>query len=100
MGLMLITHDLAVVAGMADQVAVMRDGPGRRGRTGPRRSSATRGHPYTRKLFAASAACARAGGDARRTRVLLSVEARHAELSAAAPVAVRARGRASRRWTG
>jgi peptide/nickel transport system ATP-binding protein len=54
MSLMLITHDLAVVADMADQVAVMRAGriveAGRtealfRGRT----------HPYTAQLFADSA---------------------------------------------
>lgn len=53
MALMLITHDLAVVADMADQVAVMQSGElVERDRTEPlfRR----RRHPYTRALFAAS----------------------------------------------
>ena len=53
MALMLITHDLAVVANMADRVAVMQhgqiveDGP-----TEP--LFRARSHAYTRKLFAAS----------------------------------------------
>jgi peptide/nickel transport system ATP-binding protein len=72
MALMLITHDLAVVAGLADHVAVMRDG---RVVEADRTEALfrARGHPYTRKLFAASehvpvrAAKARDG-------VLLSVE--------------------------
>ena len=53
MALMLITHDLAVVAGMADHVAVMQAGEVvEAGATEPlfRRMA----HPYTRKLFAAS----------------------------------------------
>lgn len=53
MGLLLITHDLAVVAGMADHVAVMQQGEiVEQGPTEPlfRQMS----HPYTRSLFAAS----------------------------------------------
>ncbi len=53
MALMLITHDLAVVAGLADHVAVMREG---RVVEADRTDALfrTRGHPYTQKLFAAS----------------------------------------------
>ncbi len=53
MALMLITHDLAVVAGMADHVAVMEKGRiVEQAATEPlfRRMA----HPYTRKLFRAS----------------------------------------------
>ncbi len=54
MSLMLITHDLAVVAGMADRVAVMQKG--RIVEEGATESLFTRmRHPYTRRLFAASA---------------------------------------------
>ena len=54
MSLLLITHDLAVVAGMADHVAVMQNGEiVEQGPTEPLFRSMT--HPYTRKLFAASA---------------------------------------------
>ncbi|PKP73587.1 MAG: microcin ABC transporter ATP-binding protein [Alphaproteobacteria bacterium HGW-Alphaproteobacteria-6] len=53
MALMLITHDLAVVAGMAARVAVMQAG-----RIVERGATAalfrTRAHDYTRRLFAAS----------------------------------------------
>ena len=53
MSLMLITHDLAVVAGMADHVAVMQ--AGRIVEQGPTEALfRTMAHPYTRKLFAAS----------------------------------------------
>ncbi|MDO5658552.1 MAG: ABC transporter ATP-binding protein [Paracoccus sp. (in: a-proteobacteria)] len=53
MSLLLITHDLAVVAGMADQVAVMKDG--RIVEAGETRALfQTQSHPYTRALFAAS----------------------------------------------
>jgi peptide/nickel transport system ATP-binding protein len=53
MALMLITHDLAVVAGLADHVAVMHDG--RVVEAGPtERLFRTRTHPYTRRLFDAS----------------------------------------------
>jgi peptide/nickel transport system ATP-binding protein len=53
-GLMMITHDLAVVSGMADRIAIMKDGevveevPGDRLTTGLR-------HPYSRALLEASA---------------------------------------------
>lgn len=53
MSLMLITHDLAVVASMADRVAVME-----KGRIVERDTTEqlfrVRRHPYTQKLFAAS----------------------------------------------
>ncbi|GKY88210.1 ABC transporter ATP-binding protein [Sinisalibacter aestuarii] len=53
MSLLLITHDLAVVAGMADHVAVMQ--AGRIVEQGPTEALfRTMAHPYTRKLFAAS----------------------------------------------
>ncbi|WP_127901791.1 ABC transporter ATP-binding protein [Solirhodobacter olei] len=53
MALMLITHDLAVVAGMADHVAVMQ--AGRIVEAGPTEALfRTRAHDYTRRLFAAS----------------------------------------------
>ena len=53
MSLMLITHDLAVVAGMADHVAVMHRG--RIVEAGSTESLFRRmRHPYTKKLFAAS----------------------------------------------
>jgi peptide/nickel transport system ATP-binding protein len=53
MSLLLITHDLAVVAGMADRIAVMR--AGRIVEQGPTETVfRTLGHPYTRQLFAAS----------------------------------------------
>ncbi|MBN2906576.1 MAG: ABC transporter ATP-binding protein [Rhodobacteraceae bacterium] len=53
MGLLLITHDLAVVAGMADHLAVMRAGEiVEQGPTGD--VLRTRRHPYTRALFEAS----------------------------------------------
>jgi peptide/nickel transport system ATP-binding protein len=53
MSLLLITHDLAVVAGMADRIAVMREG--RIVEQGPTEAVfRALGHPYTRQLFAAS----------------------------------------------
>lgn len=54
MGLLMITHDLAVVAEMADRIVVMQQG--RIVETGPTKSLLqTMRHPYTRALFAASA---------------------------------------------
>ncbi|WP_282182700.1 ABC transporter ATP-binding protein [Aliiroseovarius marinus] len=53
MGLLLITHDLAVVAGMADHVAVMRKGEiVEQGET--ETLFRTMSHPYTRQLLDAS----------------------------------------------
>ena len=53
MGLLLITHDLAVVGSMADRIIVLQNG--RAVETGPtdRMLTAPR-HPYTRRLFAAA----------------------------------------------
>ncbi len=53
MGLLMITHDLAVVANMADRITVMRHGE--IVETGPTHDLlANMRHPYTRMLFAAS----------------------------------------------
>lgn len=53
MGLMLITHDLAVVAGLADSIAILKDGAVvEAGET--RAVFAAMRHPYTRALFSAS----------------------------------------------
>ncbi|MBR27804.1 MAG: microcin ABC transporter ATP-binding protein [Rhodobacteraceae bacterium] len=52
-GLMMITHDLAVVADMADRIAIMKDGAVvEAGPTAPLFRAMS--HPYTRSLFAAS----------------------------------------------
>jgi peptide/nickel transport system ATP-binding protein len=54
MGLIFITHDLAVVAGLADDVVVMRHGEVVE--SGPTREVfRALAHPYTRQLFEASA---------------------------------------------
>ena len=53
MGLLLITHDLAVVSQMADRIVVMQTG--RVVESGPTRALLARqAHPYTRMLFAAA----------------------------------------------
>ncbi|MBV1866123.1 MAG: dipeptide ABC transporter ATP-binding protein [Rhodobacteraceae bacterium] len=53
MGLLMITHDLAVVSDMADAIVVMRNGEVVE--SGPTKSlMANMQHPYTRMLFAAS----------------------------------------------
>lgn len=53
MGLLMITHDLAVVANMADRIIVMRQGE--IVETGPTKHLlANMQHPYTKMLFAAS----------------------------------------------
>ncbi|WP_412050558.1 ABC transporter ATP-binding protein [Hoeflea sp. Naph1] len=54
MGLMLITHDLAVVAGLADSIAILKEGAVvEAGPTGEIFRAMR--HPYTRALFSASA---------------------------------------------
>ncbi|MEO0401333.1 MAG: ABC transporter ATP-binding protein [Pseudomonadota bacterium] len=53
MGLMMITHDLAVVAEMADRITVMRGGEVVEAGDTPALLAAPQ-HPYTRALFAAS----------------------------------------------
>ncbi|KPQ05665.1 MAG: peptide/nickel transport system ATP-binding protein [Rhodobacteraceae bacterium HLUCCA12] len=54
MSLLMITHDLAVVSGLADHVAVMQEG--RIVEQGPTEELfRTRAHDYTQRLFAASA---------------------------------------------
>ncbi len=54
MGLLMITHDLAVVNGMADRIVVMQKG--QVVETGPTQAlMQRRDHPYTQALFAASA---------------------------------------------
>jgi peptide/nickel transport system ATP-binding protein len=53
MGLMLITHDLGVVAGIADNIAVMRDGAVVEA-GGTAAVFERRAHPYTQELFAAA----------------------------------------------
>ncbi|MFN4099727.1 MAG: ATP-binding cassette domain-containing protein, partial [Pararhodobacter sp.] len=54
MGLLMITHDLAVVANMADRIVVMQQG--RVVETGPTQQLFhAMQHPYTKALFAASA---------------------------------------------
>ena len=53
MGMLMITHDLAVVAGMADRIAVMN--AGRIVEQGPTAQVLSeQRHPYTRQLFEAS----------------------------------------------
>ena len=74
MSLLLITHDLAVVAGMADRLAVMQEGRiVEQGRT--ESLFRTLGHPYTRQLFEAS--------DHRPARTPHRSEAPHLETRAA-----------------
>jgi peptide/nickel transport system ATP-binding protein len=61
MGMLLITHDLGVVAGMADYVGVMY--AGHLVEVAPRAAFfAAPGHPYSRRLFAALPDAKRRGG--------------------------------------
>lgn len=73
MSLLLITHDLAVVAGIADRVAVMKSGEiVEEGETEAlfRRQS----HPYTRQLFAASRHAPERRNETESDQPLLQVE--------------------------
>jgi peptide/nickel transport system ATP-binding protein len=85
MGLLLITHDLGVVAEIADRVAVMHDG--RIVETGPvRQIFHAPAHPYTRRLMAAipgRQAALRQGGRPTCAEPLLQVQglAKHYEVT-------------------
>ena len=69
MSLLLITHDLAVVAGMADYVAVMRKGEiVEQGQT--EHLFRTMSHPYTRQLFEASSHQPDHGAETQDTPIL------------------------------
>lgn len=73
MALLLITHDLAVVAGIADRVAVMK--AGRIVEEGPTETLFRRqAHPYTRALFAASRHAPAGTGTAGEKDPLLQVQ--------------------------
>jgi len=73
MALLLITHDLAVVSGIADRVAVMQQG--RIVEEGPTETVfRQQSHPYTRALFAASTHQPRLVLPATKPRPLLQVE--------------------------
>ena len=69
MALWLITHDLAVVAGIATHVAVMRDGRVVES-DATERLFRSRAHPYTAKLFADSGHVPRRDAQAREAPVL------------------------------
>ena len=71
MGLILISHDLAVIAGMAREVLVMKDG--RAVAQGATEAVFRGGHPYVRSLIAA-AAHAPPASTTTPGQVLLSVE--------------------------
>ena len=79
-GIVLITHDMGVVADLADRISVMQDGRDRRGQ-GPRaRSSPTRQHPYTIKLLDAVPHLGGAAGSADEVDLTASLAAAaHAE---------------------
>lgn len=77
MGLLLISHDLAIVTEMSDRITIMRHGEVMEtGETAPTLSAQS--HPYTRQLAQASMhvpARAKLPGTARPAHELLSVEA-------------------------
>ncbi|SIT05069.1 ABC transporter ATP-binding protein [Paracoccus saliphilus] len=73
MAMLLITHDLAVVAGIADRVAVMK--AGEIVEEGPTEALFRRqAHPYTRELFAASRHVPAGGGSTDEQEPLLQVD--------------------------
>ncbi|SDY84617.1 peptide/nickel transport system ATP-binding protein [Jannaschia faecimaris] len=69
MALLLITHDLGVVAGLADHVAVMKDGEIVEA-DATEALFRTHAHPYTRDLLTASQPAPRAGRDIAASPVL------------------------------
>ncbi|MEZ5685407.1 MAG: hypothetical protein R3D78_05680 [Paracoccaceae bacterium] len=105
MGLILITHDLAVVAGLADRVAVMK--AGRVVETGATEALfRTPREAYTRALLEASTHRPRpvetAGSaylDREENRAAFAGCGRHADLSARASASVCAPSRAARSMT-
>ena len=92
MGLMLITHDLAVVAEIADRLA--DHAPRRGGGDGPDRARccARCAHPYTRGAARRLGASSRSGRARLGRSPLLEVEGPRARLSGRAAAAVRAAG--------
>ena len=90
MGCMLITHDLAVVAGIADRMVIMKNGEVvEKAAAGdfPRNMR----HPYTKALFAASSHQPERAGGTKEKRASVSQRCRTG-LSGSAPVAFREAG--------
>ena len=89
MSLLLITHDLAVVAGLADHVAVMRNGE--LVEQGPTEQLfKTMSHPYTKELFEASSHQPNRLGEPQEAPIL---EVKNAIREYAAPRTKRSEGR-------
>ena len=69
MAMVLITHDLGIVAGVADRVAVMQAGQHRRARRGQIGFSSARSIAYTQALLRRRANARRSSADAAITDV-------------------------------